>query len=434
MDLTKNKNDFYNAFFSFILTVLSLLPARGYIRPDILVAMIVLFSFITGKSLLINKRWFNFCTMTFFLTYIFMCFFHFSMSVSFTWIYQFVMRFFFVPLVIYRKMNSVHTVECYLKLIVIFGFLYSILGLFEAFYGYNLFESIYGYTIERYAANDIRFGINRSFGFFTISINNGMFMCMIWCISNYLLCSERKKKKASIFLFIVWGVVGLYTILILSKSVLIVAVISQIILFLKNDADLPLRKKIIRFIIISVCFIIFINSGTVLGKYFTNMYIPVLNQIVGLSVAYDEEYSAGGAGERFVLYSWVLESMNGHYLFGVGLEQKFSYTFVKISEWGNRSRWVKESIENTWLYYLFRMGFVGMFSFIIYQFGCLKSIIQILKLEARHYSLSFLMLILTIGYFILLLTCFGQEDLKFFYILFAIYIAYGGLKSNKLVK
>lgn len=399
------------------LTVLCILPSRGILKTDWMALLISGALLLKDKDYRISKIWMSGGAVAYFITQIFFLVFRLEGINS---ILQFFMVFVLVPLTIFRRLNTEDKIRKYLQGLVFLFSIYSIIGIFESFTGINIFELLYGYQIERFAANEIRFGLYRSFGLCTVSINNAMLMNIIWCIANYLLCENKKKKT----LIIEWGIIGVYTILILSKAVMIVAVLSQIVLFMRNMNEGITAKGVFKFTLLIVAVVVILNSNLVIVKYARNIYIPIINQLLGTSFAYDDTFSAGGFGERFQLVSWVIEELDNKWLFGVGYQQKFSHSFIKISASGNSSTWYKESIENTWLYYLYRTGCVGLIGFMMYQFDCIKKTLKLIKKEVKRNSMSFLMMVVSVAYFFLILMCFAQEDLRLYFVLMAVYSAH----------
>lgn len=411
---------FSDVSLSVLLTILCLLPSRGVIRTDWIALAIASIVLLLDNSPKISKILLSGGAIALLLIQIVSYLIHFYGFSTLTAVVQFLLTFGMIPLIVFRRLNTQEKVYGYLSAIVYIFAAYSVLGLVEAFTGLNVFEILYGYSIERYAANEIRFGIYRSFGFCTVSINNAMLMNMVWCIANYLVC-KRKERKSYVF---AWAIIGIYTILILSKAVMMIAVLSQIVLFFRNKKQKLTLKGFVKSLVLVIGVLVLLNSDILIVKYAKNIYIPILNQLLGTGFAYDNSFSAGGFGERMQLASWVIEELGDKWPFGVGYQQKFSHSFVKISASGNHSTWYKESIENTWLFYLYRTGLFGLSGFILYQISCIKKSLKMLKRENERYSISFLMLVISAGYYVLMLTCFAQEDLRFYYILIAVFSAY----------
>lgn len=421
MQISINKREANDVTIAMILTMLCLLPTKGFLRTDLFALIMALIIIVGSNIFKISRVWVGGFSLFYFFTRVVTLFLHFEGMSTISRVVEFISLFILIPLVIFEKINTENKIRRYFKALVFVFAIYSIISLFETFYGFNIFEKIYGYTIDRYAANEIRFGLYRSFGFCTVSINNAILMNMVWCIANYVMCKESHNKIKNTVL---WAIIGIYTILILSKAVMIIAILSQIVLFMRNISKRITIKDVFKMFVIGIIMVLVLSSNLTAVKYAKNIYIPIVNQLLGTDFMYDDSFSAGGFGERMQLASWVIEDLGNKWLLGVGYSQKFYHAFVKVSASGHRSTWYKESIENTWLHYLYRTGLVGLSGFVLYQIGCIKKEFNILNRESERYSMSFLFIVLTVGYFVLILSCFAQEDLRLYFILYAIYASY----------
>ena len=157
------------------------------------------------------------------------------------------------------------------------------------------------------------------------------------------------------------------------------------------------------------------------------MFLPILAVFNDSFYKYiNTAEGIGSIGQRLSLWGYIFDSVKDKILFGWGYSAQFS---VMIGNFN------KTSIEVHWLMLLFQAGLVGIAGFICYQGGCLKSICAT-KTSIGEYRVgfSYVMLIVTVGYFVVLFTCAGFEDLQMFYLLMALFEAYKCLENEHPVK
>lgn len=339
-------------------------------------------------------------------------------------IFNFVIIFFLGRYMIISEIRSRRNFDLFLNMILLIFFFYTILGLFETFTQFNLFDYITKREIVMGGANSIRNGFFRSHGFCAVSFNNGVIMSMIWCLAAYKLFN-----KLNIWNLILYILFGLYTFLIFSRMVILVSLFSQFLLFISNK---KISKLKISVAVIGILCIFFLLPGerTVLEGYLSS-FIPLLEEIRNFSI-YSSGIHSGGTGERFALLGWVYNSIRDQIFFGAGFLKPFSYHYWFVDRY-----YLKESIENQWLWSLYRTGLYGLFGFIIYQFYCMKNthIVSLSKrmkkkngkykvLQTEKLTFYSCFRIIVIGYFLSIFAVASFEDLIVFYFLYALYEAY----------
>lgn len=337
------------------------------------------------------------------------------------------------PMIIEKRIWSRDDFEKIISIMLTLFTVYAVFGIIEAFTQFNLVDILFGRTVVSGGANEYRGTLYRGHGLLTVSINNAIFMNMAWAIANYRLCNAKKKK---VLWAVEWFIIGLDVILILSRTVIAVGVLVQLVLFRKQGAKWITKRLLV--IIPILAGFVFLNMDSLLSLIDTvkALFYPIINELFGTSLSVSTGEIFHGSGQRFQLWGWIYESVRENLLFGKGFTDPFSreYTNSIISGQyaGTKYMVVKTSIEVHWLYVLYQKGLFGLSGFIAFQIGCIKKTMR-RGASAFEEKLSFqyVMMVVTISYFAILFTCSGSEDLYFFYILMGLYGAYQKICVNE---
>ncbi len=330
------------------------------------------------------------------------------------------------PSVVEQQIWSRHDFEQIISLMLVLSAMYAALGAIEALTQFNLFDVLFNRSVIAGGANNYRGGVYRGHGLFTVSINNAIFMNMMWSIANYRLCNTSTKKR---FWAFIWIIIGLDVLLILSRAVIAVGVLTQLIMFKKKGMHWTFTRLIMVIPIIAI--ICLLNAGVIVSfiTYVKSLFYPILNELFGTTLSASSGEKFAGSGQRFLLWKWVFERVHGNLLFGKGFTSVFSYNFVSTVASGIYAgvqyAVEKNSIEVHWLYVLYQKGLFGLSGFIVYQISCLRHVMKAgISTFEKTVSFQYVMRIIVFSYFILLFTCSGFEDLQFFYVLFGLYRSY----------
>lgn len=331
-----------------------------------------------------------------------------------------------VPKIIKKRIWNRDDFDCIISLMLILFTVYAIFGIIESFTRFNLVDILFNRSVVSGGANEYRGGLYRGHGSLMVSINNAIFVNMAWAIANYKLCNTKKNR---IFWTFVWFLIGLDVILILSRTVIAVGVLMQMMLFRKQGVTW-ISKRIM--VIVPILIVIsWFNVDTVSSIKGTvdSLFYPIINELLGTSFSASTEHVFQGSGQRFQLWNWIFESVKKNLIFGKGFTDPFSYVFessILSGQYaGTKYMAVKTSIEVHWLYVLYQKGIFGLSGFIAFQIGCLKkTMMKGVHTFEETLSFQYVMKIITISYFIILFTCSGSEDLYFFYMLMGLYGAY----------
>ena len=289
--------------------------------------------------------------------------------------------FLFLTVVMYYCLSKlVRSVDDFLsciKAVLYGGYFVSILGIFEEITHINLFS----YMNREYELNynPLRFGILRIIGFSQHTIVHGVYImfCMSLCLYMWQFMKHLRKGKA--FITVLYVLLSINLILTLSRSIIIITIISQLfILYL-----LGVRKFfriIIKILLIGIPLL-----------FLLSLIIPRVGDIIRAGVLmvaaiFDDRAAATissafgndnlrGVGNRLDLYKWVLEKMPGRWLFGFGWNAEFSHSFTQsngVYTWTQ----IKDSIEVQYLSTLYQYGLFGMITeiltFVSLLFVCMK--------------------------------------------------------------
>ena len=146
----------------------------------------------------------------------------------------------------------------------------------------------------------------------------------------------------------------------------------------------------------------------------------------------DVHANIGNQGARFELWSWVYEAVKSDLIFGKGYENQFSRRVLWSTGYGYTN---KTSIEVHWLSTMYTGGLFALAGFISYQIGCLYVLIKNkVKISAEKVSFQYVMIVVTIGYFISLFAFAGFEDLSYFYLLMALFESYLNISKDNFEK
>lgn len=350
-------------------------------------------------------------------------------SVSFVNIFDFIIVFFLGRYIIVASIKTKKDFESFLNALLFVFFIYAILGLVETFTQFNIFDFISNREIILGGANSFRNGFFRSYGFCTISINNGVIMSMIWCLAAYKLFN-----KLSIWNLMVYIVIGIYTFLIFSRMVILVALLSQFLLIFSVRKVGKFKAALVVITMITLFYVL--PSANTIFNGVINSFLPLIEELQNFSFN-TSGINSGGTGERIALWGWVYNTIRDDLYFGVGFSKPFAYYYWFVDRF-----YLKESIENQWLWTLYRTGVYGLIGFIVYQIYCLKSTLIVHSRKRRSNNkknalqgekLSFFtcMRIIVIGFFVCIFSVASFEDLIVFYFLYALYESYINLVSKE---
>lgn len=329
----------------------------------------------------------------------------------------FLIVFFLGRYIFIQGINDKRAFDTVINAILFVFSIYAILGIIEAFTRANVFDLILGRSFELYGANNLRGSIYRGHGISTVSINNAMIVYLAWMLATFKL--YNKKKLSSFVEFIL---IGTHLILIFSRMLILVGLISQIIILARTKRMTRLKVILLIFVSTFVSMLIPTEGGGLIDSI-VESFVPLVQELLDKG-SHVGAINWGGTGERIILWQWVSERMKGKLLFGNGFTTDFAYRYFYEGYY-----YTKQSIEVQWLYILFQKGLFGLMGYIVYQIDAILHAFKMMKKESGV-SFSFVFFIMTCGYFVSLFGCAGLEDVQFYYLFFALFEAYERTRIN----
>lgn len=243
-----------------------------------------------------------------------------------------------------------HNENLIIKIFVMSGSILAILGIFEAFTGINLIDKIYGLETIRFAANDYRMGIARTYTSFSTSIAFCIYLVMLQILCLYMILSKENKKYWKVYILLFFA-----SILTISRGPIFFNIIVQTYIFLK----LRVFKKRQYFYILC--------AGIIIGVFIVlnTDIVKIVVVSIGIIVNKDKYrtmagiYGVGDATQRLGLFKWVYEAVKENIIWGNGHNSIFG---VKINKWGD----IKTSIENYYLAMFHGYGIWGIVATIVF--------------------------------------------------------------------
>ncbi len=237
----------------------------------------------------------------------------------------------------------------------------AVFGVIESLTRFNIF-SILNNTGATMNYVSERFGLVRIISFTYQAIAYALYCAIMACLAFYriTIACEQESKKFKIIYFLL----ALNVVLTLSRSIIILFLLSQALILLKMGLKRLLKTLIVVGVIAA--------AGSMLWSLFVDGDNLFLQFFYMLMAVFDDSYAskisssfgegdASGVGDRLILYTWVYNSVKDNMLFGLGENASFSYEHKvtnRIYTWTN----VKQSIEVNFLYLLYHYGIFAMIS------------------------------------------------------------------------
>lgn len=312
-----------------------------------------------------------------------------------------------------------------------------ILALVEAVSGLNLFQQVWLTHPTATFYNEIRLGIHRVNSVFGHPIVYCNYLSIVAALCIYRLSCDMSKKRRKRLGFI-YAMTVLNVLLTVSRSVMLVFLVEQVVLLaLKGERWLTKRKITVFMLIIAGALISdFLGLG-ILDKV-SDIFNMIL-QVFGLgSDSYSSSFSSigysGVTGDRWNLYLWVMLSLGGKWAFGRGTTTAFSYMATEYRE--------KTAIENYYLSTLYHHGIVGLVVLIIGLVGLVYYFAMKLIRNTRfnqklpgenRITFNAVMLCILIGEIISYFMVDQAGEARLLYICVGLAIAYNRINSLKMI-
>ena len=418
----------YKQIFYFMLcAVLMFLPRRWFIfgvQSYRLVLLILLF--LSLKKITYSKSFFNGITLLY-IIYIALYYLFDSGVMSFI---GFIIDTIGVFVLVYSNIQSRKDLQQFINIFIKSTAFYSILCIIQTFTGFNIFDIISG-NKSAVASTSVyyRFGLVRSYGSFTTSINNALFLLLAICVILYKVDNEinkEQRRQASIALIVSFSAL----LSTLSRFPILVFVFIFLAWLFKKGLLQFLSKNIIKvtaIIIIITSVFIFSQSIRGIAVNFVNMFVAIFNDSAKDNISKSFGVNAGGVGERLLLYSWVKDKIKGNEVFGLGPSSNIVFNYV--DEW-NKIR-EKTSIENQYLKMLSYFGYIGLILFVLFTILVLIYSIKRLKYDSkRKFDFWYMTLIAQIAYIICIFSVASVDDMRTYFMIVGFMYIVGGKFNN----
>lgn len=317
---------------------------------------------------------------------------------------------------IYDYVTDEEKLERVIDIILNVAVVLGILGLFEAITEQNFFLLLNnsGQIITR---NERRLGIIRIISFTTQTSHYSIYCCICLFLSLYMYYTKANKKRyRNINILLLANLIFTGT-----RMVILVMVGCYALIQFRRSSTKFFRRSMV--LLIGVVIILLFMNQTYIGQLlimFMSQIIPGLESLLKADAVASAEQS-NIIGSRLQLYSWVFNSMSGHWLTGYGEKVEFSYEYV-VRYMGYSWTQIKDSIEVNYLSMIYHYGILSMitetFMMIWNLYKSFKASYIEKKLYGRMRFMSYCHYI-----FLMIILCWfgtmvGEERFTFYIVLF----------------
>lgn len=310
--------------------------------------------------------------------------------------------------------------DFFIRLFLYMLIIYSAFCAVETATGFSPW-SLFGAKVNSY----VRFGVHRSFGAYTTSINNGVFLLLTFPLTWYAQKFFSDKRLATAALVATW----IALICTLSRGPILFAILLNIIIVWKSGIFRFFKRNFVKIIFAAVIFAFILLIPAVrsnLYKFFT-MFFAIFDPSVAQGIKQDFGSNAEGLGQRTMLYSWVWQDLGTHKLFGLGANTPMHHVW-RPNQYNTA---IKESIENFYLATLYHYGIVGLTALVafltessVWSFMKYRVEKKVFLLKKASESIHFRVCITFFCYFGTVFTVSSIDDFKMFLILLVFSDAY----------
>ncbi len=309
-----------------------------------------------------------------------------------------------------------------------------IFGIIEALTGLNIW-TVFNNSGALININPPRFGLTRIVSFTYQTISYCTFLVLVSCLVMYLLSiREYVNRKQRNQLKGIYGLIVINIVLTLSRSAILIFIISQMMILYGLGAK-KLLKTIAKVTIVGVI-ALFIMSIAVPEVFHTirNIYYMIMavfdSDYTSLIVTEFGNDNLNAIGTRLDIYKWVYEKIGNKVWLGVGFDTPFSYEFDSGNIW--HTMLTKSSIEVEYLLTFYETGYIGLASEVvvfatIIIMACKKKFTPS-AWEGKmgfNYIMFVVMVCLVVQYFMV-----NQSSEQFiFFLIIALFIAYNNHKK-----
>ena len=331
--------------------------------------------------------------------------------------------------------SSVNTKDKFLRIIDVMIYaagVVCVLGIIESVTNFNAFE-ILNTSNAVIHHNAERFGLTRIIGFGYQTITYCVYIMFMSAFAFYRLSTLKKCKKKRI-MTVIYVLMWINAFLTISRSAILAMIFCQAILAIKCG----FVKFVKRVTVIALVAIVVgaIYSSITDGINIVSAMVEMLIALVDESASANISSSFGGenldgVGHRILLYNWVANSMDNHWLIGWGRSKEFVYAYTYANQWATQL--TKSSIEVQYLYTLYHYGIIGMVLEIVAYCAVIisaftKRITSKCAWEGKL-SFNFVFMIIMISYLLVLFAVNRSAEMRALYVMVFMFLAYNSNHS-----
>lgn len=352
-----------NSLIYLLIVLYPVLPLNIYIGPLSLANIdslaIVMLYFLRRENLtIINVFKYDFWFWIYLVVYGVFSFLTSSMMTGIAWFFSTVV----VSLVLINLISSEKDVYRVIDSFSLSAFVLGIIGIIESLTGHYLIQTV----IYEGWSDRFRYGLLRCAGPFGHPINFAFFQAIAALFCFYRIQNgniNRKKKRYLVFTYLIAIISMLMTV---SRLPICFFVVAQFVMIIRLGVRKAVKYALVATILVMTLLIILDTVGVGVFTLFFDLFASLL-KMVGISSSIDYS-TVKGFGNRFDLYSWVINAVGNDFLFGKGINATFEY---KLADW-----FTKTSIEVHYLYIYFRCGLVGVCALVLSYIGTLKMFVK----------------------------------------------------------
>lgn len=290
----------------------------------------------------------------------------------------------FIPVVIISIIRSKEDAYYFIDSIIIIATIVGVFGLIEIATSYNIFQQLapsYNFFIQ------YRYGMLCIMGPFGQHIGYGLYVAFVLSLLVYRI----NTRSHNLLYYISYTILLINLIFSFSKTAWLLFIITHLYFLYKRGIG-----KLLMFIMVLSAIIFFaffiMDAFGISNELLTDLYHTLVQLFSG---GKSDVSTSAGVGNRFDLFVWVAESMNGNWLFGNGAGAGFAY---EVHPWQ-----IKTSIENQYLNMLYQGGIVCLILVVLCYISIIVKAYKDSKIKSKnkdekYLSFSQLCLILFIGY------------------------------------
>lgn len=416
-----------NIVYVLICAIIMFLPRRWFILGIQSYRIVcILLLILLSKKIKVNTKFMNVFTMT----YIFYIAGYYLIDNGFMSFLGFLMDTLGVFIIVYSSINNKEDINQFLSIFVKCITIYSIFCIIQTFTEFNIFDVIAGNKpTVAYTSVYYRFGFVRSYGSFTMPINNAVFLSLgsliiLYEIENSKGESQKNKLYVS-FVCVCFAIAST-----LSRSPMIFLGIVLILYWMKKGIFRIIIKNINKilmiFLILVVVFLTFPRIREVANN-FVNMFLAIVDDSARNSISDSFGTNVNGVGERGLLYKWVSEEIQDNPFLGVGPDNGTTFMYRDA----NNKVHYKTSIENQYLKMLCYFGWSGLVIFVVFT---IYMFVFNYKLYCKTKSTNFYFFSLLMQlYYILIMFCVASiDDMRMYFLLLSLLFLNNKFETEKI--